>query len=271
VLTNLLSNAIKFTEHGEVCLEVSLASHRAAQGEVGVHFAVRDTGIGMSPEQMGRLFRPFTQAESRTASDFGGTGLGLAISRRLVQAMGSDIDVHSAVGQGSQFTFTLALAVVEEPQLIGVPVQDESALATPMPAPLTPAGEADRVGLRILLAEDNLVNQKVAVFSLNRLGYQADIVQNGREAVEAVARQRYDVVLMDVQMPEMDGLAATRAIVEQWGPEQRPVIVGLSANAMQEDVAAGQRAGMSEYLSKPFNIDDLKAVLTRVEHQLHHG
>jgi len=268
VLTNLLSNAIKFTGQGEVCLSVSVAS--TAAGQTGVRFEVRDTGIGMSPEQQGRLFRPFMQAESRTASEFGGTGLGLAISRSLVQAMGGDIGVESILGEGSRFHFTLpmaALDVVEPP--VSLPPVDARAEQAPPAASGNASGAGS--GLRILLAEDNLVNQKVAIFSLNRLGYQADIAQNGREAVEAVARQRYDVVLMDVQMPVMDGLAATREIANRWTPEQRPVIVGFSANAMQEDREAGRQAGMADYLSKPFNIDDLKAVLVRVEQQLRHG
>ncbi|HEX5805730.1 MAG TPA: ATP-binding protein [Macromonas sp.] len=270
VLTNLLSNAIKFTGQGEVCLAVSVVPLGAEQTGVGVRFEVRDTGIGMSAEQLGRLFRPFTQAEPRTASEFGGTGLGLAISRRLVQAMGGDISVESSLGEGSRFQFTLPMAAldVEEP-----PAPLPPAVATVEQVPAAAGGApADGSGarLRILLAEDNLVNQKVALFTLNRLGYQADIAQNGREVVEAVARQRYDVVLMDVQMPVMDGLAATREIMRRWTPGQRPVIVGLSANAMEEDHEAGRQAGMADYLSKPFNIDDLKAVLARVEQQLPH-
>ncbi|HEX5806757.1 MAG TPA: ATP-binding protein [Macromonas sp.] len=257
VLINLLSNAIKFTAQGEVRLTVEVLAGAPDAQTVDLVFGVCDTGIGLSPEQKALLFQPFSQVDAGTARQYGGTGLGLAISRRLVQAMGGDISVDSVPGQGSCFGFTLPMAVVSE---------GATPVGAPAMVPTKPqAGDAAAVPvLRILLAEDNAVNQKVALFSLNRLGQQADLVENGREAVQAVARQRYDLVLMDVQMPDMDGLEATREIVRRWPPGERPVIVGLSANAMSEDQAEGKAAGMDDYLSKPFTLPDLRAVLERV-------
>ncbi len=256
VLTNLLSNAIKFTAQGEVGLKVALAGRSGDPAQATLSFSVSDTGIGLLPEQLSRLFQPFSQADASTAREFGGTGLGLAISRRLVQAMGGDIAVESVPGQGSRFSFALSMDELAE-----------TAVAAPLPVGKDPQDEVVAIpsGLRILLAEDNPINQKVALFSLSRLGLVADVVANGREAVEALDRQRYDLVLMDVQMPVMDGLTATREIVRRWPQAQRPVIVGLSANAMHEDVAAGLAAGMTDYLSKPFNLSDLQVVLDRVE------
>ncbi len=278
VLINLVSNAIKFTHQGQVRVEVAVAdagekgspgtaSERGAP--VRLRFSVIDSGIGLSPEQQARLFEPFTQVDSSTARKYGGSGLGLAISRRLVEAMEGRIWVESAAGQGAGFHFVIPTEDAQDRQeasdsVMAGPDQSLSLPDTPAAVPTPAPDVAEPVRLRILLAEDNPVNQKVALLSLKRLGYQADVVGNGREAVEAVARRRYDLILMDVQMPEMDGLEATRRIVEACAPADRPRIVGLSANAMREDVDAAERAGMDSYLSKPFNMEALRAVLDSV-------
>ena len=269
VLINLLSNAIKFTQSGEVRVRVNVLE-ASAGGEplpairdqlavgpvVCLEWVVTDTGVGMTPQQIERLFQPFSQVDPSISRKFGGTGLGLAISQRLVQNMGGCIEVSSAPGQGSSFRFVLATREVldhaDTVSTVSMPLSGQ--VSRPVDSPL---GRP----LRILLAEDNVVNQKVAMLTIQRLGHEVDLVVNGREAVEAVGRVAYDLVLMDIQMPEMDGLEATREIVRRAGQGPRPFIVGLSANAMAEDVEAGRRAGMDNYLSKPFTVSDLRAVI----------
>jgi CheY-like chemotaxis protein len=382
ILLNLLSNAVKFTDSGEVVLTVSAA------GDM-LHFAVRDTGIGLSPQQMGRLFQKFTQADSSTTRKYGGTGLGLAISKLLAELMGGSMGVQSdGAGKGSTFRFSIhapAAALTgatrrefigEQPALKGkrILVVDDNAtnrrivalqtakwgmavrdadsadaalhalsgerfdlaildmhmpgtdgvtlaqrvraaghtlplvlftslgrrdaadthfaggLAKPLrqsqlfdmlvgllgddaapkasAAPAKPAIDpamAERHPLRILLAEDNLVNQKLALRLLSQMGYRADVAANGIEAIEAVQRQPYDVVLMDVQMPEMDGLDAARQICARWQPQERPRIVAMTANAMQGDRDMCLAAGMDDYLTKPIRVERLVEALNQVQ------
>ena len=376
VLLNLLGNAVKFTEHGEVVLGVR------QQGQE-LHFAVRDTGIGLTQEGLGRLFTSFTQADSSTTRKYGGTGLGLAISKRLVELMGGRMWAESdGPGKGSCFHFTLPAIAADAPQVVrreyigdqpalksrrmlvvddnatnrrilalqaakwGMVVRDtenplealqlalgesfdlvvvdmhmphmdgvtlarrlrdmkpelprvlftslgrreveedlfaavmmkplrqsqlfdtlvtvlhhEAAHAPEPPAaPRLDAGMAARHPLRILLAEDNAVNQKLALRLLGQMGYRADVAADGVEAVECVQRQPYDLVLMDVQMPEMDGLEATRMLVERLG-DRRPRIVAMTANAMQGDREACLDAGMDDYLTKPIRVDALVQAL----------
>ena len=404
VLLNLLSNAVKFTEAGEVVVTVSArprqgprtsARDAGAQTDVELDFTVRDTGIGLTPQGIGKLFQSFSQADSTTTRKYGGTGLGLAISKRLVELMGGTMRVESAgPGMGSTFGFGLRLSTAEaaasgrrefagpQPPLAGrrmlvvddnatnrkvlgvqaakwgmlardtgspaealrwlaagerfdlaildmhMPEMDGVALArrirelaprlplvlfsslgrreaadadglfaaylgkplrqsqlfdmlaglladrdTPSAAaaPAKPAGRtaldagmAARHPLRILLAEDNVVNQKLALRLLQQMGYRADVASNGVEAVESLQRQVYDVVLMDVQMPEMDGLAAARAICAQWGPRERPRIVAMTANAMQGDREACIAAGMDDYVTKPIRVEALVEALAQV-------
>jgi len=251
VLLNLLSNAVKFTESGRIELSVGRLS-----GEPGgpLHFAIRDTGIGVGPEQQALIFEAFAQADASTTRRYGGTGLGLSISRRLVELMGGRIWMDSVVGEGSTFHFTVPCQVAE-------PVEAE---ALPE-AEIRPAVSGTARSPRVLLVEDNLVNQKVACALLERRHYHVRIAGNGEEAVAALAAGHFDVVLMDVQMPVMGGLEATRAIREQEAAGGRPrvPIIAMTANAMQGDREQCFAAGMDDYVSKPIRADDLYAALER--------
>jgi signal transduction histidine kinase/ActR/RegA family two-component response regulator len=261
VLLNLLSNAIKFTDKGEVALTVQRAS--SGNGSDELVFAVRDSGIGLSDEGLAKLFKSFSQADSSTTRKYGGTGLGLVISQRLAELMGGAMSAESAgPGQGSTFRFSIRAPEANPPR----PVQASAAMDL---------GLAERHPLRILLAEDNLVNQKLAVRLLAQMGYRADLARNGVEAVEAIERQPYDLVLMDVQMPEMDGLEASRRIVERWPEGRRPRIVAMTANASQGDREMCIAAGMDDYLSKPIRVEKLAqalaATLRRTPENPEHG
>jgi GAF domain-containing protein/CheY-like chemotaxis protein len=388
VLLNLLANAVKFTEQGEVVLTVQNCV--VDSGRPQLEFCIRDTGIGLAPESIGKLFRSFSQADSSTTRKHGGTGLGLAISKRLAELMGGTMWVESeGLGRGSAFRFTIVAKpaalpetarrsfIGEQPALVGrrllvvddnatnrrilslqsakwglVPKDTESPaqaldwlrggerfdiaivdmhmpemdgvalagqlrsidkdmpmvlfsslghreqqaegqelfkafLAKPLhqsqlfdtlmtllvkdatPRPAAPAkpkmdGEmAARHPLRILLAEDNVVNQKLAMRLLQQMGYRADLASNGIEAIQCMERQPYDVVLMDVQMPEMDGLEASRRINARWKPGERPRIVAMTANAMQGDREECIAAGMDDYVTKPIAIDRLVEALSK--------
>jgi signal transduction histidine kinase/DNA-binding response OmpR family regulator/HPt (histidine-containing phosphotransfer) domain-containing protein len=391
VLLNLLSNAVKFTEAGEVVLSVTAQRLDAAEPVYELAFSVRDTGIGIPPDRVGRLFESFSQVDASTARKYGGTGLGLAISKRLVEMMGGAISVQSRVGHGSEFRFTVrapsaegavpprrdlrgtqptlvgkrvlvvddnetnrrilgayleswgmrvrmtgspreALAWIEAaepfdagildmhmPELDGVGLArairehrtlaalplilftslgrrevgaDGAAFSAHLTKPIKPsqlfdalagtlAGQpihldrrvpsrpeidpemARRHPLRILVAEDNVVNQKLTLRLLGQMGYRADVAANGLEAVAAVERQSYDVVLMDVQMPEMDGFEASREITRRWSAGERPRIVAMTANALQGDRELCLAAGMDDYVSKPIHVDELIAALER--------
>ncbi len=392
VLVNLLGNAVKFTERGEVVLRIAAAPHGGRHVEL--QFSVRDTGIGIPPEGMARLFRSFSQVDASTTRKFGGTGLGLAISRRLAELMGGRMWVESEVGKGSTFHFTIVpetvgakprpwqaamppalqgravmivddnatnrrimtdvttgwgmrpqvfssgrealaalrdgkvfdLAVldmhmpemdgamlargirrlrtreempllllsslgareeVDDPDLFDVyltkpakPAQLLEALGTlfkPGPAEggaaahafVAAAAKTATRAERVLLAEDNVVNQKVALLMLGKSGFRADLAANGHEVIDALTRQHYDVVLMDVQMPEMDGMTAAREICRRW-PEraQRPWIIALTANAMQGDRELCMAAGMDDYISKPIKTDELLAAMDRAREAL---
>ena len=252
VLVNLLANAVKFTRHGRI--EVRLSAQSCADGQVGLHFAVADTGIGMSPEGVAKLFQPFSQAEASTTRQFGGTGLGLAISKRLVELQGGRIWVESTPGQGSVFHFTIVAPAV---------AVDATAPAA-RDAALDP-GFAARHPCRILLAEDNQVNQKVAAMLLRRLGYQPEMAANGREAIDALRRQRFDLILMDLEMPVVDGTAATVEIRREFPRADQPAIVALTAHAIAGDRERCLTAQMDDYLSKPLRVQELTAVLARVK------
>ncbi|MEO8922757.1 MAG: ATP-binding protein [Caldimonas sp.] len=245
VLLNLLSNAVKFTDGGSVALRVE----RGAGDEL--RFAVRDSGIGLSEAGIAKLFQRFGQAESSTTRRYGGTGLGLAISKKLAELMGGTMTVESdGIGHGSTFRFSIRAPAATMP--VSRDVSTKAAIDLAM---------AERHPLRILLAEDNVVNQKLAMRLLAQMGYRADLARNGVEVVASVERQPYDVVLMDVQMPEMDGLEATRSIAARWPPSERPRIVAMTANAMQGDREQCLAAGMDDYVTKPIRVDQLLSAL----------
>jgi signal transduction histidine kinase/CheY-like chemotaxis protein/HPt (histidine-containing phosphotransfer) domain-containing protein len=377
VLVNLLSNAVKFTSDGDVLVTVAVEQETPQQAVLS--FAVRDTGIGIPADRLGRLFRSFSQVDPSTTRIYGGTGLGLAISRRLAEAMGGELQVSSLAGQGSTFTLTVPLPrgaqtedallrppaqlpgrralVVDDnatnrrllcrqlggwqmrvddfahphdaleavdagaaydvvlldmhmPDLDGIGLAGElrrrestrdlpmllltslgqrpaesdalgllhltkpvkagalrTALAEALGAALAPL-EGPSVAapprrLRVLLAEDNAVNQRVATLLLERLGYRSDVVGNGQEALDALHDRSYDIVLMDVQMPEMDGLEATRRVRAELPADRQPRIVAMTANAMTEDRERCLEAGMDDYLAKPVRRDELAAALSR--------
>ncbi|HZQ05275.1 MAG TPA: response regulator, partial [Anaerolineae bacterium] len=411
ILLNLLNNAVKFTEHGEVVLTVTAESNDASSQHSGLgtqdsalstlHFTVRDTGIGITPQQQARLFQSFSQADASTARKYGGTGLGLAISKRLAELMGGTMWVESRKGEGSTFHFTIraeasplvvrarrdlsgaqealegkrvlivddnatnrriltmqtrnwgmmaretaspheALAWLERgdpfdiaildlhmPEMDGValgrairnlpsqqthdgagdglplvlfsslgrrePGSEDVGFAAYLTKPIKPSQLYDalvnileretvpaapqggsvttqldptlsqRLPLRILLAEDNAVNQKLALRLLAQMGYRADVAANGLEVLDALERQPYDVILMDVQMPEMDGLEASRRINAKYPRASRPRIVAMTANAMQGDREMCIAAGMDDYLTKPVRVNELVEALTRVK------
>ncbi|WP_229073478.1 ATP-binding protein [Actinoplanes sp. DH11] len=252
ILVNLLGNAVKFTEHGAVTVAVSVAPDLAAaqSGRVAVRLAVRDTGIGIPADRLHRLFLPFSQVDASTARSYGGTGLGLVISQRLAEAMDGGITVDSQPGHGSTFAVTLRLGAVESAGIPGIEPFESPALT-------------ERAGrsLLVLVAEDNPVNQRVAQLLLERRGHRVETVGDGEAAVEAVLRTRYDLVLMDVQMPVLDGLDATRIIRADPPPHGTPRIVALTANAMVDDRKASQLAGMDGFLAKPIIEADLDVVL----------
>jgi signal transduction histidine kinase/ActR/RegA family two-component response regulator len=246
VLLNLLGNGIKFTGEGGVRLSVRLV--RGEGNAVRLGFAVSDTGIGIPTEAQGRLFTEFTQVDSSISRRFGGSGLGLAICRRLVERMGGTIGVESTPGQGSTFHFDVLLTLPR----------------SELPPAAPPAREGVVAPRRILIAEDNATNRLVATRMLERMGDRVEAVENGREAVEAVQRGGFDLVLMDVMMPEMDGLAATEAIRRLGGVQAGIPIIGLTANAMAADQERCLAAGMTHFETKPISASRLGAAIARV-------
>ncbi|WP_224366265.1 hybrid sensor histidine kinase/response regulator [Hyalangium versicolor] len=251
ILVNLLGNAIKFTRTGGVRLHVSCEQEPAGEPPpaVRLRFTVQDTGIGIPADRMDRLFRSFSQVDASTSRHYGGTGLGLAISQKLAGLMGGSIEVESTEGQGSTFTLRLSLHRALEPA--GKPHHElDPTLGTRNP-------------LRILLVEDNPINQKVSVHLFQRLGYQVQVVGNGREALSVLESTPYDVVFMDLHMPHMDGLKTTemvRANEPQYG---RPRIVAMTASAMRGDRERCMRAGMNDYVTKPVEMATLATALER--------
>ena len=240
VLLNLAGNAIKFTERGEVEIRIRAVSPGP---DVGLEFAVRDTGIGVPAARLDHIFEPFVQADASTTRRFGGTGLGLSICKHLVELMGGRIWVESEPGRGSTFYFTVGLPMTTELQ---------ADLAAPLPLPTAPSA-----ALRILLVEDNPANQKLATYVLQDRGHVVEVAENGRDALGLLEQQHYDVILMDVQMPGMNGLETTAAIRGRENGIRRVPIIAMTAHVMQGDRESCLAAGMDGYLSKPINGQEL--------------
>ena len=251
VLNNLLSNAVKFTETGEVRLKISKREEK--ENEIVLLFEVFDTGIGLNEAQKARLFQPFTQADASTTRRFGGTGLGLAICREIVEMMNGKIGVESEIGKGSRFWFTVNLLPVAERDLN----VEETAAQIKAQRPKT----KDQT-LKILVAEDNEVNLEITSKLLEHLGYGCETVENGAEAVKCAAETDFDLILMDCQMPEMDGFAAT-ATIRQSGKLKRPKIIALTAFSGEIEREKMRRAGMDDYLSKPATKKDLEEIVKK--------
>ena len=247
VLFNLIGNAIKFTDRGSV--SVTVDGTRLNDGICEFAVTVRDTGCGMSEQTRERLFTRFYQADSSTTRRYGGTGLGLAISQQLVQLMGGHIWVESTLGKGSVFSFTFRATH-------GTADVAPADASTAVPAPSSGHGR------HILVAEDNAVNQMLVRTLLEQAGYKVSVVDNGAKAVNAVRQTTFDLVLMDAQMPEVDGETATRQIRELPGQAGKLPIIALTANAMAEDEQRYRACGMNDYLSKPINLDRLHATIT---------
>ncbi len=294
VLMNLISNAIKFTETGQIF--VSVTAEAVDNSACDLLFSVQDTGIGLSPEQQSLLFQPFSQLDASITRKYGGTGLGLAISQQLVVLMGGDIwarsqgsiagipslrwlrtlarnsEVSSDSSPGSTFFFTV-LAQTAEVSDLNLHQQTDRILLTQLNSDLEPIGRSKRksnqlltdvqMQRRILVAEDNRTNQTVILLLLKNLGYEADVVNSGLEVLDALRSQTYDVVLLDVEMPGMDGLTAARTICEEWPITTRPYLIAVTAYAMMDDCQRCLDAGMNDFLTKPLRSRELQQAFER--------
>ncbi len=248
VLANFVSNAIKFTERGEVEVSVCVLPY-GVPGKLRLQFSVRDTGMGIPHEKQQMLFKPFSQLDASTQRRFGGTGLGLAICRRLAELMDGDVSVESTVGAGSVFRCALVMAEAEAGPKEVVP-QPNSARASVV---------------RVLVVDDERINQQLSLAMLAKLGHRAEVARNGLEALEALRSRDYEIVLMDWHMPEMNGLEATRAIRTELNPVHQPWIIALTASALPEDREKCIGAGMNDYLTKPLKLETLREAFARFE------
>jgi len=246
ILLNLVGNAIKFTEHGSVRIK---ASHAViAEDQIELRVEVIDSGPGIPADAQASLFSPFTQADSSVSRKYGGTGLGLAICKQLCRTMGGDIGVKSRPGIGSVFWFTVRCAPCAKPPVVAAP-------------PLAPQDDVSGSGLKILVAEDSPIIRTLISKLLARLGFQAQFVCNGAEAVEAVQNDHYDVILMDMQMPVMDGISATKEIRSLPRPVRDIPIIALTANALVGERESCLAAGMNAFLTKPIQPNALRAAI----------
>lgn len=253
ILVNLVGNAVKFTEKGSVKVIVEKISDK--EDGFQIQFAVQDTGIGIPDTRLDRLFKSFSQIDASTARKFGGTGLGLAICKHLAEMMGGTIWLKSKFGYGSTFYFTVTVREAKIEPTNVIPIQAAKSIAEKT---------ADSNPLQILVAEDNNVNQNIMLRLLEKIGYRADITSNGYETIEALKKKEYDVVFMDVQMPELSGLEATRIICDTWSKDKRPHIIAMTANLMKEDRDQCHQVGMDDFISKPIRLADLQKLLINV-------
>jgi CheY-like chemotaxis protein len=251
VLVNLLSNAVKFTDAGDI--SVSVSSKAIEGNKQQIQFAVKDTGIGMPQDKMDRLFQPFTQLEYTLSRKRDGAGLGLSICKKLVELMGGKIWAESEEGKGSTFKFTIQAETLPGKQL-DLSEKEKAAVCE---------NHSVQKPLSILVAEDNPSNQRVLVDMLKRLGYRADAVADGVEVLQALQIRPYDLVFMDIRMPEMDGLTATKEI-RKLRPDNGPKVVAITAFAMDKDRETCLEAGMDGYIAKPVDIDDLVMLLRNI-------
>ncbi|MFT4930055.1 MAG: signal transduction histidine kinase/CheY-like chemotaxis protein, partial [Phenylobacterium sp.] len=249
ILMNLLSNAIKFTENGNI--EVRVIGHKGENDCWQLKFSVIDNGIGISAENQQKLFQSFSQIDASITRKYGGTGLGLAICYQLTTLMGGQLWLESEEGVGSTFHFTLPLTSIE--------LKDDQ--LNPTQTNLKEK-KSRLIPLRILIAEDNKINQQLALKLLAYLGYAADVANDGQEAIDALHQQAYDVILMDMQMPVLDGVNATKQIVSLW-PDERPTIIAMTANILPQDRAKCMDAGMDDFVAKPVEIDLLVDALLK--------
>jgi len=278
VLRNLLGNALKFTDRGEIGIRAELLSD--STNVIQIRFTVHDTGIGIPPDQQGRLFESFTQGDGSSTRRHGGTGVGLAISKQLVELLGGEIGVASEQGDGSRFWFTASFGKaapgeapapkpaikVPAPRLTSRPAAVPAVPAAPKRAPMENPVAVEGP-LRVLLAEDNEINQRITLRLLEKLGVAADAVVNGREAVQALEKRKYDLVLMDCQMPDMDGFEATAIVRSREGDANHTPICALTANAMEGDRERCLAAGMDDYISKPVGLEKLQKAVDRWLHR----
>ena len=245
VITNLISNAIKFTEHGSIEISVAVGEEKKEPGAFWLSFAVTDTGIGIPADRIGRLFQSFSQVDASTSRRFGGTGLGLAICKRLVEMMGGEIAAHSSPGVGTTLSFQIPVGVAA---LKDPPIGKSATLAIPK---------------RVLVVEDNVINRVVIQRMLERLGHRVELVTDGNAAIQQVTEIHYDLLLMDVNMPGLDGLQTTRQIRGLPPRHANVPIIALTASAMMNDRRNCLEAGMNDYLSKPISIEALRAAIDR--------
>jgi signal transduction histidine kinase/ActR/RegA family two-component response regulator len=254
VLINLLGNAVKFTPEGTICLTVEVASRNLE--EIGLRFCVRDTGVGISKENLAHLFKPFIQADASTTRRYGGSGLGLSICNRLVNLMGGKIEVKSKLGEGSEFYFTLNCRM-EEAAESGETIEKMESTSL----------MEKHIPFKILLAEDNQMNQTIMRIMLHKLGYNADVADHGEAVLAACEKKEYDIILMDIHMPKMDGVAAAQALRKTQFKTQ-PYIIAFTANAFNEDRKKYLASGMDDFLPKPVRMKALANVLQRAAYLL---